>query len=110
MHPRCHGQAENISNAAHTNSSTTVTAPVIAQHSVSRRQSNSASTAITVTGNNNSTVLAANLLPAYIPPSSNGTEGEDESVIYRKCYECNINVSYQINEKNHVMDHVNFAE
>ena len=55
-HPRCSGQAENRSTAAPATSSTTVTAPVVAQHSVSRRQSNSASTAITVTGNNNSMV------------------------------------------------------
>jgi hypothetical protein len=49
---RCHGQSEDRSSAAPAASSKTVTAPVAAQHVVSRLQSNSASTAITVTGNN----------------------------------------------------------
>jgi hypothetical protein len=49
-----------------------------------------------VTGNNNSTVVSAAATPANVPPSSNGTEGEDESVIYRMCYECNFRVPYQM--------------
>ena len=85
QHPRCHGRTENRSSAAPTASTTSVTVPVVAQHSVSRHQSNSASTAITVTGDNNSTVVAATATPANIPPSSNGTEGEDELVINRRC-------------------------
>jgi hypothetical protein len=64
----------------------TVTAPVIDQYSVSRRQSNSASTAITVTGNNKSMVVSVAATPATVPPSSNRTKGEDEFVIYRICY------------------------
>jgi hypothetical protein len=52
--------------------------------------------ASTVTGNNNSTVVAASVTPATVPPSSNGTEGEDESVKYLRCYECNVNVPYQV--------------
>ena len=33
---------------------------------------------------------------AVVKSSSNGTEGEDELVIYRRCYECNINVPYHV--------------
>ena len=99
LHPRCHVQTDNRSLPVSTvppPRTTSVTAPVVAQHSVSRRQSNSASTAITVTWNNNSTVVAVTATPANIPPSSNGTEGEDESVIYLRCYECNVNVPHQV--------------
>ena len=40
-------------------------------------------------------IVSAAATPANVPPSSNGTEGEDESVIYRRCYECNLRVPYQ---------------
>jgi hypothetical protein len=103
QHHRCDEQSEDRSSAAPAAISTTVTAPEVAQHSVSRLQSNSASTVITVTGNNNSTVVLAAVTPATVPPSSNGTKGEDKSVIYRRYYECNVRVPYQtyINQSCH---------
>ena len=100
LHPRCHDSTNNrdrsVTNTPTTNTVITVSALVMAQQSQSRSQSNSASTSVTVTGNNNSTIVAAHITPANVPPSRNGTEGEDESIIYRRCYECNINVPYQV--------------
>ena len=100
LHPRRHDSTNNhdrsVNSTPTTRTAVTVSAPVMAQQSQSRSQSNSASTSITVTGNHHSTVVAAHTAPATVPPSSNGTEGEDESVIYRRCYECNINVPYQV--------------
>ena len=49
-----------------------------------------------MTGNNNSTVVSAAAASANPPPSSNDTEVEDETVIYRMCYECNMRVPYQM--------------
>ena len=89
LHPRCHDSTNNqdssVNNTPTTRTAVTVSAPVMAQQSQSRSQSNSASTSVTITGNNYSTTVAAHTTPATVPPSSNGTEGEDKSAIYRKC-------------------------
>jgi hypothetical protein len=90
-----------VSNSPTVNTTVTVAAPFIAQQSQSRSQSNSASTSVTKIGINSSTVVGANICCGSKhllnqSSSSNGTEGEEDSIIYRQCYDCNVNVTYQV--------------
>jgi hypothetical protein len=102
LHPRCHVGTNNrersATNTPATNTAVTVAAPVMAQQSQSRSHSNTASTSVTVNGNNYSTVVGSNNPALHQFSSSNATEGKEDTTIYRRCYDCNVNVPYQVSE------------
>ena len=70
----------------------------MAQQAHSRSRSNTASTSVTVNGSNNSTVVGDNVPALHQSSSSNSTEGEEDTTIYKRCYDCNVNVPYQVYE------------
>ena len=70
----------------------------MAQQAHSRSRNNTASTSVTVNGNNNSTVVGDNVPALHQSSSSNETEGEEDTTIYKRCYDCNVNVPYQVYE------------
>jgi hypothetical protein len=85
--PRCH-DATNKRDRSTTNTTAniavTVAAPVMAQQSHSRSQSN--------------TMVGSNVPALHQSSSSNATEGKEDTTIYRRCYDCNVNLPYQVYE------------
>jgi hypothetical protein len=91
LHPRCHDATNNrdrsSTNTTAPNTDVTIAAPVMAQQSHLRSQSNTVSTSVTVNGNNNSTVVGYKFSALHKSLSSNATEGEEDTTIYRRCYD-----------------------
>jgi hypothetical protein len=82
----------SATNTPATYTSVTVTAPVMAQKSHSRYHSNTASTSVTVNGNNNFSVFGSNIPALHQSSSINASEGEEDTTYI-------VNVLYQVSKK-----------